>query len=239
MHDPSSPVLGDRVGEAPVATSHSEATCAGCRAPLDPFGRHRVSCTRTGRVKTRAGPVERVMARICREAGATVRFNALLRDVMNIGVRATDRHIEVLAQDLSCFGSAQLAVDVTLRGVLSSEGEPHPHASDVDGAVLLEARRDKERTYLEVVAARRWRLVVVAIETGGRWSEEAVEFTTQRERCLHTCFGQQSTHGSDGGPGCSRPCAPSLLPSLVEQPAQCESWCWTGGSMRSRVQVRP
>ena len=103
-----------------------EASCTGCGAPLDPVRRHRVSCPRTGRVKTRAGPIERVLARICREAGARVRFNALLRD-MNVGVPAADnRRIEILAQDLPCFGGAQLAVDVTLRGVLSSAGEPHP-----------------------------------------------------------------------------------------------------------------
>ena len=191
----------------------AEATCAGCRAPLDPLGRHRASCTRIGRVKTRASPVERVMARICREAGANPRFNALLRD-MNIVVRATDnRRIEVLAQDLPCFGGAQLAVDVTLRGVLSSEGEAHPHAADVDGAVLLEARRDKERTYPEVVAASRCWLVVVAIETGARrqWSSPLNSYSPRRERCPQTCIGQQSTHGSVGGPACSRPCAPSLL----------------------------
>ena len=175
------------------------------------------------------------MARICREAGARVRFNALLRD-MNIGVSAADnRRIEVLAQDLPCFGGAQLAVDVTLRGVLSSEGEPHPHAADVDGAVLLEARRDKERTYPEVVAARRCRLVVVAIETGGRWSEEAVEFTTQlafakaREVPAYMHWPAVYAWQRRWTRMLSTVCALSFAASLVDPPAQCESWCWTGG----------
>ena len=44
-----------------------------------------------------------------------MRFNAFLKDV-NVGVSATDdRRIEVLAQDLPCFGGSQLAVDVTVR----------------------------------------------------------------------------------------------------------------------------
>ena len=182
----------------------AQATCSGCQAPLDPHGRHRASCPRTGRVKERAGPVERVMARTCREAGARVRFNAFLRD-MNIGVRATDvRRVKVLAQDLVCFGGAQLAVDVTLRGVLSRAGELHPHAADVDGAVLLEARRDKETTYPEVVASGRCWLVVVVIETGGRWSDEAVDFSNpvgvrQSARGAHVC--------QRGGSGCFPPCA--------------------------------
>ena len=55
------------------------------------------------------------MARICREAGARVKFNALLRD-MNVRVASSDaRRIEVLAQDLPCFGGSQLVVDVTQK----------------------------------------------------------------------------------------------------------------------------
>ena len=101
-----------------------------------------------------------------------------------------------------------MAVDVTLCGVLSGAGEPHPHAADVDAAVLLEVRRDKETTYPEVVASGRCRLVVVAIEMGGRWSDEAVDFTAQlafakaREvphvHVLACSFRVETV----GGPGC-------------------------------------
>ena len=123
----------------------TEALCNGCGDPLDTHGHHRAACTRTGRVKKRATPTERVLVRIFREAGARVRFNAFLRD-MNVGVPADDpRRIEVLAQDLPCFAGAQLAVDITLRSVLTSNGEPQPRAEHTDGAVLLAARQDKER----------------------------------------------------------------------------------------------
>ena len=58
------------------------------------------------------------MARVCREAGARVKFNALLRE-MNVTVPASDeKRIEVLAQDLPCFGGSQLTIDVTLRSAL-------------------------------------------------------------------------------------------------------------------------
>ena len=70
-------------------------------------------------------------------------------------------------------------MDVTLRGVLSSSGEPHLGTPDMDGAALLQARREKEATYPEFTAPGRCRLVVVAIETGGRWSDEAVDFVRQ------------------------------------------------------------
>ena len=76
----------------------TEAECEGCQAPLDPLGRHRASCTRSGRVKRRATAIERMTARVFREAGACVRQNIFLRD-MNINVPAQDsRHIEVLAR---------------------------------------------------------------------------------------------------------------------------------------------
>ena len=52
----------------------TEATCE-CGGVLDQKGKHRASCPRSGRLKRRALPTERAVARICREAGATVRAN--------------------------------------------------------------------------------------------------------------------------------------------------------------------
>ena len=61
---------------------------------LDVRGIHRPACALSGRVKKRATPTERVLARVCREAGARVRFDAFLRDT-NVGVAASDgRRIE-------------------------------------------------------------------------------------------------------------------------------------------------
>ena len=116
------------------------------------------------------------MHRIFREAGATVRKNVFLKD-MNVEVGAEDAsQIEVFAQDLPCFGRrAQFAVDITLRCALSCEGEAHPHAADTDGAVVLKARADKEMSYPELATSSRCKLVVMAKETGGRWSDEAAQ----------------------------------------------------------------
>ena len=55
-------------------------------------------------------------------------------------------------------------------------GGARPNASHTDGAVLAVARRDKERMYHELLVSERCRLVVVAMETGGRWSKEATDF---------------------------------------------------------------
>ena len=40
----------------------------------------------------------------------------------------------------------------------------------------MRARVDKERTCSELLRGDRCRLVVVTLETGGRWSEEALQF---------------------------------------------------------------
>ena len=145
-----------------------EATCEGCGDPVDPLGRQAVS--RSG-----PPPIER-MVRIFLEAGAQ---NACLHD-MNIGVSSMDeRRVEVLAQDLPCFGVHNSLWDVTLVSVLCSSGEPQPHAAEVDGVALERTQHVKEATHPELAASERCRLVVLTIETGGQWSEEAARDVPQ------------------------------------------------------------
>ena len=55
---------------------------------------------------------------------------------------------------------------------------PQPHAEDQDGAQLRTARQRKEQKYRELLQSRRCRLVVLGIEVGGRWSEEALSFVS-------------------------------------------------------------
>ena len=213
----------------------TEGVCEGCQAPLDTYGRHRAGCSRSGRLKKRAIPTERALARVCREEGATVMSNVLLRD-MNVDVPASGgRRIEVLAQDLPCFTGTHLAMDITLRSPLTSPGEAHPNAADTDGAVLLQARRDKERTYPELTAGR-CKLVVLGIETGGRWAEEGVQLLRQlsvakaREvpaymaRCVSLAWERRWTRLL------STVCATSFAASLVEPVTQCDTVCCTGGA---------
>ena len=105
-----------------------------------------------------------------------MRTNVLLCD-MNIAVAAGDqRQIEVLAQGLPMRFGAQLAVDVTLLSATTTCGHARARASHADGIVALGARRDKGDTYPEPVASKR---CVLAIETGGRWSEEMANFVEE------------------------------------------------------------
>ena len=115
-------------------------------------------------------PIERVVGRIFREAGASVRQNVFLKN-MNVQVAAEDaRRIEVLAQDLPCYEGAQLAIDVTLRGVLTAQGEAQPHAADWD---------EKENTYPELLYSGRCKIVVA--RTLERRSGAGVEAAFLRE----------------------------------------------------------
>ena len=105
-----------------------------------------------------------------RRCGATPSF-----ENVNVVVPASDeRSIEVLASGLPFHHGAQLAIDVTLRSALTSCGGAIMSARE-NGAALARARPDKERKYAELLEGDRCHLVVVALETGGRWSSEALE----------------------------------------------------------------
>ena len=172
----------------------TDVRCEGCGKSLDAFGRHRTSCMISGRIRKRAAPIEVMTCRVCREAGALVKSNVFLRD-MNICVSASDeRRIEVLAHGLSVRHGGQLAVDVTLRASTSAENIAHPHAADIDGTVASAARRSKECKYPEL-ANGRCSLVVLALEVGGRWSQEAIEFIRDLSwaKASETCTTSRAT----------------------------------------------
>ena len=147
-----------------------------CRQPHDLFGDHLAACPRSGVLRARGGPLERAAARICREAGATVALNVRLRDLNVDAARQDERRIEVIANGLALWGGAQLAVDTTLVSPLTSAGAPRRSAGRTAGAALALARKAKERTYPELRQSARCKLVVLALELGGRWSTEAATF---------------------------------------------------------------
>ena len=125
--------------------------------------------------------MEVAAARVCREAGARVATSVKLRDMILSDIRSRDtRNVEVVANGLPLWGGAQLVVDTTLVSPWKGDGSPQPRAADADGAQLATARRRKEVAYPELTRSRRCRLVVLGLEVGGRWSEEAASLI----RCL-------------------------------------------------------
>ena len=84
-----------------------------CGRPLHSHGHHRAVCSRAGVIA-----VKSAAARICREAGARVTTNVLMRG-LDVGVPVADtRRLEVVADGLPLFGGMQLAVDTKLGSTL-------------------------------------------------------------------------------------------------------------------------
>ena len=148
-----------------------------CRRSLDSLGDHRAACATSGALRSRAGPLERATARVCREAGTRVATHVLVSD-LNVPrtSRPDNRRIEVIAHGLPLHNGAQLAVDTTMVSPLTSSGVPRPQGRQPGPPALRAARRAKERTYPELVGGSRCRLVVLAMEVDGRWSQEAADF---------------------------------------------------------------
>ena len=122
--------------------------------------------------------MEVAAAQVCREAGARVSTNLHVWDMDLAEFNNLDgRRLEVVADGLTLWHGAQLAIDTTLLSPLRRDGSARPTAADHDGAALDDARRHKERTYPELSGdGRRARLVVLAAEVGGRWSVETANF---------------------------------------------------------------
>ena len=86
--------------------------------------------------------LESAAARVCREAGARVTENVLVRDLDIFAPDAADeRRLEVIADVLPLFHGAQLAIDTTMVSPLGRDWAPHQQCADVDGAAMLAARR--------------------------------------------------------------------------------------------------
>ena len=162
---------------------------------------------------TRGGPLERAAARICREGGARVTTNTRLAD-LNIHAlsRVDDRRIEVIANGLPMWGGSQLAVDTTLVSPLTRSGEPRSRRGTFAGA---DARRNKERTYYpELLRNRRCRLVVLGIEVGGRWSNEASSFIRMLAQARARSSPPSSPRSHDIRSGVPLVCSPYPCSSL-------------------------
>ena len=147
-----------------------------CGRPLDVLGHHRAAGANVGVLGRRGFALESAAARVCREAGGRVSVNVAVRDLdIRVPDRADERRLEVVADGLPLFHGAQIAVDTTLVSVLRRDGTPHPRCVNEDGAALAQARRRKELRYPELAGQHGpAKLVVLASEVGGRWSEVLV-----------------------------------------------------------------
>ena len=136
----------------PLSVTARACNGASCRRELDVYGDHRAACSVAGRLVRRAGPVERIWARVCREGGARVQPNMFLRDMNLEGISADDgRRLEVVANGLPLYHGRQLAIDATIVSPLRADGFARAGAADTDGVALSAAVREKRVTYHELV----------------------------------------------------------------------------------------
>ena len=150
-----------------------------CGRLLDVLGHHRAGCAEAGVLGRRGFALESAAARVCREAGARVTTNVMVRDLVLLPMDCVGaRRLEVVADGLPLF-RAHVDLDTTLVSPLRRDGTPHARCAGEDGAALRKARRRKERAYPELSGEHgRARLVVLA-SVGGRWSVETQSFLRQ------------------------------------------------------------
>ena len=164
----------------PLPLECSRCNGKACRAKLDALGDHWASCNCSGRLLRRSKPLERVRARVYREAKARVVENAFLRDTALPGIGTDDgRRLEIVATGLPMYKGVSLGVDVTLVSPLHVDGSIWAGAAANSGVAIARAERDKDTTYLELVDSSVLRLVALACETGGRWN--AITATVLRD----------------------------------------------------------
>ena len=107
-----------------------------------------------------------------------MRSNVMVRDLNTSIPTSDERQIEVVASGLPVFGGQQLAIDITVRSVVKRDGAARASTDRRDGVTADRARDDKEPKYPELLGSR-CKLVVLAIELGGRFSTETGEFLRQ------------------------------------------------------------
>ena len=77
----------------------------------------------------------------------------------------------------------------------------------MNGAALQAARQQKEAKYRELLEGHRCSLIVVGVETGGRFGQEAVDFMDSLAAAKARdprafCIGQLTWRGDGVGCGC-------------------------------------
>ena len=110
------------------------------------------------------------------QAGARVRTNTFARHGSGRGQRAS----KVVADSLTLWHGAQLAIDTTLVSPLHRYGTDTRTAADRNKAALRQARRTKETTYPELSReGGRARLMKLAAGVGERSSRGQIGRNTQ------------------------------------------------------------
>jgi len=159
-----------------------EATCPGCRAPLDSYGFHLTCCMQSGRVRSRAAPLERAFFGVARElSGGRCRWQPLVR-TLNLGppgrqrAQADERQLDFAVVGSEAFGGLPICADATLVSPISADGIPRPGCLSDPDAVFGPAEAQIQVDYDDIAEGGRAHLLCLASSTGGRWNRTALGF---------------------------------------------------------------
>ena len=159
---------------SPSHSAYCSFVASTCPSPCLPAAAgvavHSTALATTGQLARLQGWRGFAVEKICREGGARVSTNTFVRDLDLAAFNHFDgRRLEVVADGLSLFGGAQLAIETTLVSALRRHGTATRGAANRNGVAIQAAHRRKERTYPELVGEEgRARLVTLAGEDGGR-----------------------------------------------------------------------
>ena len=145
-----------------------------CKHSLDALGDCAAACPRSGKLKVRPRPVEKMRAGVLREAGARVRKKVYPRDTTLPSIRPSDgHHIEIVATGLTLGRGVPLAADATLVSPLHMDGSPLPRAALVPGVALAAAEQQS------------------ALRTGTWPTVQCCSSSQQRSKLVAACADKQ------------------------------------------------
>ena len=120
-----------------------------CGIPLDLRGHHRASCAQVGVLGRRGFALESVAARVCREGGAKVSTNVMLRGLDLLPQDRPDKTFGGCRWWSAAAPWSQLAIDTTMVSPLRRDGVPRPrsmsgrgffgHSQETEGETLPRA----------------------------------------------------------------------------------------------------
>ena len=105
---------------------------------------------------------------------------AAAREDLRIGVDPSDKRlVEFSVYGLPLYRGVPLLCDSTQGSPLHVDGKPHPHTCTEDGATCSRLEKPKNSTYAEVVQSSGYKLVTLACEVGGRWSDTCLQVVSE------------------------------------------------------------
>ena len=98
----------------------------------------------------------------------------MLRQLGLLSISPVDcRRLEIVATGLPIARGAPVAIDATMVSPLHADGSPWNNSDVRPGVPFERAEEAKETTYPELLGHDAVKLITLAYEVGGRWSDES------------------------------------------------------------------